>query len=313
MKHQCLFSAPFSFMPEIKERYNEVVPTIFREIWTEDDVAADSSVTAWVMNPGQGFIINESVLKLFPNLKLLVTPSTGRNHIDSQAAQKRGIPLYSLLDDREGLNRISASAEFTFLLLLNALRRLDRGIGEVSAMRWRLREDELRGLELSDKRVGLVGFGRIGQRMARYCAAFDASVHYYDPYVENNQFQRSTLEAIFSDSDIVCVCCALTHETVGMIDKTLMGLLKSGATLVNTSRGEIINETDLIETIRKRPDLRVALDVLTGEVKGTQNTSPLMDFHDLGHIVVTPHIAGATFESQTKAALIALNLLKRHL
>jgi len=182
---------------------------------------------------------------------------------------------------------------------------------EVTERRWRAREDAMRGNELYGKRVGLVGMGRIGQRLARWCTAFDAHVAYYDPHAGNQLYERWPLERIFSDADVVCVCCALTSETAGMINKSLLTKLRTGASFINTSRGEVLNEKDLVEVLGMRKDLRVALDVLAGEVANTHLQSPLIEMHDQGRIVISPHIAGATFESQTKAALGALHLLEK--
>lgn len=310
---KCLFSAPFSFMPDIQKDFQAVIPTVFREIWDKGELKPDPVLTAWVMNPGQHFVIDDEVLNLLPNLDVLVTPSTGRNHIDLVACGRRGIPVYSLLDDRDALDTISASAEFTFLLLLNTLRRLDIALQEVSARRWRKREHLMRGRELSGKKVGLVGFGRIGHRLARYCIAFEAEVVYHDPYVEDEEFQAYSLEELFSQCDVVCICCTLSPETTGMINRSLLMRLREGACLINTSRGEVINEQDLVAVLETRPDLRVGLDVLAGEVTNAHLASPLLEMHDRGQIVITPHIAGATVESQTNAARIALWLLKNHL
>jgi len=171
----------------------------------------------------------------------------------------------------------------------------------------------MRGHELRGKRVGLVGLGRIGRRMARYCEAFDAFVGYCDPYVSDSRYRSSSLEEIFDESDAVCICCRLTDETKGMIDQKLLLRLKNGAVLVNTSRGEVVVETALLEALRIRPDLKVALDVLDGEVTQSHTRSPLLELHNRGQIMITPHIAGATVESQMKAATIALGLLRRHL
>jgi D-3-phosphoglycerate dehydrogenase len=311
---KCLFSAPFLFIPHIESQYNAVMPTVFKEIWKAEEVTVDPSIYAWVMNPGQNFVIDHSIIELLPNLAVLVTPSTGCNHINLDDCKSLGIAVYSLLDDREALNRISASAEFSFLLLLNTLRRLDRGVQEVTARRWREREDEMRGLELQDKLVGIVGLGRIGRRLARYCTAFDAEVVYYDPYVQDSTYHRAdSLVKLFEECDVICISCTLSTQTSGMIDSSFLRRLKHGAALINTSRGEIINESDLVEVLKVRPDLRVSLDVLAGEVSGTHNASPLIALHNKGQIVITPHIAGATVESQKKAALTALNLLKKHL
>ena len=312
MPESCLFSAPFKFLGEVLNEYRALMPTIWREIWRQEELEGDSSLTAWVMNPGQMFVIDEDVLNLYPKLEVLITPSTGSDHIDVQACARRELPVYSLREDREGLGQITASAEFTFLLLLNVLRRPDIGMREVSARRWRTREDALRGHELGEKQVGIVGFGRIGQRLAQYCKAFDARVAYHDPYVKDSVYPPWSLEEIFEHSDTVCICCALTAETRGMIDRKLLMRLKPGAALVNTSRGEVIIEADLVDVLGARPDLRIGLDVLAGEATGSQISSPLLELHDRGQVVITPHIAGATVESQQKAARIALGLLRRH-
>jgi len=300
-------------MPAVRGAYESVMTTEFREIWNQDELISDSEVTAWVVNPGQSFIISTTILDRFPNLEVLCSPSTGINHIDVKACEKRGIKNYSLLDDRKGLETISASAEFTFLLLLNTLRRLDNAFIETKEGRWRDHEDSLRGNELYGKKVGLIGLGRIGRRMASFCEAFSADVTYYDPYVKHPSLDSISLEQLFTVNDILCICCSLTPETSGMITAQLLNTLKPRAVLINTSRGEIINENDLSIIAYDRPDLRIALDVLTGEVTGTQLDSPLLALHKEGRIHVTPHIAGATIESQEKAARIALGLLRRHL
>ena len=253
--------------------FQDLVPTEFKEVSRREDLEADAGLTFWVVDPGQNFLVDDEVLGLFPSLEAVITPSTGTNHLHLDACQKRGIAVYSLLDDREGLNTISASAEFTFLLLLNTLRRLDVAMAESSAGRWREREEVMRGRELSGKRVGLVGMGRIGRRMATYCSAFDAEIVYYDPYVDKSPWKKMSLEALFKSSDAVCVCCALTRETDGLIGFPLLSRLKEGASLVNTSRGEVIIETDLVTVLGERPDISVALDVLPGE---SQEESPKM-------------------------------------
>lgn len=313
MSGVCLFSAPYGFLGGVLDEYRGLMPTICREVWRREELEGNPGVTAWVMNPGQMFVIDEGVLDLYPNLEVLVTPSTGSDHIDQGACSRRGIAVYSLLDDRENLNQITASAEFTFLLLLYVMRRPDIGIREVSARRWRTREDMLRGHELSGKQVGLVGFGRIGQRVARYCEAFDARIAYHDPYVKDGIFPAWSLEEMFALSDAICICCSLTSETRGMIDRKLLVRLKPGAALVNTARGEVIVEADLINILGARSDLRVSLDVVTGEVMGSQTSSRLLELQERGQVVITPHMAGATVESQQKAAGIALGLLRRHI
>ena len=308
-----LFSAPHDFLPEgLKQAYQAVMPTEFEVIWTAEDVPEDDQLTVWAPNPGAKFVIDDDILARFPALEIIATPSTGRNHIDLQACERKGITVYALIDDRETLDRIAGSPEFTFLLLLLLLRRPTVGLEEAAARRWRAREDDMRGHELDGMSVGLVGYGRIGHRLSRYCRAFNASVRYADPYVDDTDIEKTSIEAIFAESDVVFICCGLTPETTGMVGGNLFRRLKQNASFINTSRGEVLIEQDLADVLNERSDLSVAVDVLAGEVTGTQYDSPLIPFFDAGHILITPHIAGATFESQTKAANGSLRLIKRH-
>lgn len=313
MADRCLFSAPFDFLPAATlDAYRAAMPTEFREIWKLEQLKADPDLTVWAPNPGQNFVIDDGVLDLFPALKVVATPSTGTNHVNKAALAARGVSLYCLLDERDVLESIAASPEFTFLLMLNTLRRLDFAIDEVKAGRWREREDMLRGHEMEGKTIGLIGLGRIGRRLKRWCQAFDARVVYHDPYVQDPSIESLPLERLFAECDMVVVCCYLTPETDGMIGWDLLSRLKHGACLVNSARGEVIVESDLVRLIDARPDVEIGLDVVTGEVNDTHLASKLIERHRSGRIVVTPHIAGATIESQSKAALGALASIKRH-
>ena len=243
-------------------------------------------------------------LALYPELRVIVTASTGTNHIDLAECERRGIKVLSLLDDRDGLDTIKASSEFTFLLLLATLKNLKHGLHETSVGRWKVNERLFRGRELFGKTVGFVGFGRIGRNMYRYVKAFDANVKYiYDPALVIG----GKLEWLFDESDIVIICCSLTEETEGMIGYELLERLKEGACLINTSRGEVLVEQDLLRFLLKRPDVCVGLDVLAGEVNGAHLRSPLLR---MANVTITPHMAGVTCESQEKAAQIALKLLQ---
>lgn len=310
---RCLFSAPVEFMPDIKGSYGATLPTDFVEAWYPRELPAGDEYDVWIVNPGQHFVVDAGILERFPRLSRIVTPSTGRNHIDLKACEARQVVVRGLLDRREALEDIAASSEFTFLLLLNSLKRMDRGAAEVTARRWRERDETLRGFELQGKTVGLVGMGRIGRRMARYCEAFGASVVYFDPNVAAGPGKRVTLEEVFSLAHVVCICCSYSPETHGMIGSVLLDRLQANARLVNTSRGEVLREAELAAFLSARPDVGFAADVVAGEVTNSHFSSPLMRFHDSGQAVITPHIAGITVDSMRKAAMIALDLVKEGL
>jgi D-3-phosphoglycerate dehydrogenase len=309
-----LFSAPHGFLSDPVQARYEALETRFLEAWHPDDLDDKHEEIAWVTNPGQHFIVDDAVLDRFPRLEIVATPSTGTNHLDLASCKRRGLRVFSLLDDRSGLEDISASAEFTFLMILNGLRRLDLGMQEARTGRWRSREDLLRGRELQGKTVGLIGFGRIGRKLAAYCRPFGCRVVYYDPHVPSPPHENAArvpdLREVWEASDVIVICCQLNEETQRMIRGDLVERCRKGALIVNTSRGEIIDENELREVLRRREDITFCADVVTGEVNDQHEHSPLMDLFRIGRIVLTPHIAGATIESQEKAAVITLEFLE---
>ncbi len=279
-----LFTAPVDFDPKVADKFKKLMPTRFASIPTLDE-----EVEAWVCDPSAAYIINDGALDKVPNLKLLITPSTGTNHIDLGACAERGVTVKCLLDARIALEAISASSEYTFLMLLNAFRYPP-------------------AQELQGKRVGLVGLGRIGRRMLRWLKCFGCEVYYYDPGVDAYpDCSPISLRRLFAQMDAVVICCSLTDSTRRMIGKKLLESMKPAAVLVNTARGEILDEPALIEVLRARPDLRVSLDVVWGETTGTSDYKRLLE---AGVRSLTPHVAGRTWESRTKAAEIAYGFLE---
>lgn len=274
MAMKLLFEAPLDFDMRVMEEYQ-----------SNFDMTFSGSPEILVCDPSAHHIIDGKILDLYPDLKIIATPSTGNNHIDLKAVEERGIKFLSLLDDREGLDTITASSEFTFKLILDALRIKP-------------------AFELSGKIIGLIGYGRIGQNIKRYADAFNAEVvNVHDPYKGGYE----TIEEVFTDSEIIVVCCSLTDETRNMIRGHHIRMMRENAVLVNTARGEIINEEELVEVMNERPDIRVALDVVHGETTGTTNKGPLLS----AGAIITPHTAGETFDSRTKAAKIILELLRK--
>jgi len=166
--------------------------------------------------------------------------------------------------------------------------------------------DEMRGHELYKKLVGLVGHGRIGKNIENWCQAFGAGVYWTDPYDKSSLFQPH-ISWLFANCNVIVICATLSWETEGMITGKLLETMREGACLVNTARGEIIQEDELVQVARARPDLAFCLDVLAGEPEGKQIQSPLLD---MPNVVVTPHVCGLTYESNKKAAQIAAQLLR---
>src|SRR3990167_4576628 len=166
-------------------------------------------------------VVNVELL-LYPKLQLIVTPSTGTNHIDLVECNKRGIQVISLLDDREGLETIRASSEFAFWMILSGLR-----LGGFRQWRNYNRNAEvMRGRELYGKHVGILGFGRIGQNVAKWLTAFGATWQSYD-----FGSSRLALEEIFEKCDVVLISMTLNDKSKGLITKDLLLRMKKDSIL----------------------------------------------------------------------------------
>ena len=310
-----LFSAPSYFLLQFLDKYIEKYDVNFKEIWQVTDIPENAHhYDVWIPNPGQNFIIEDAILEKFSSLKLISTPSTGTNHISFMDCSKRSVKVFGLMDQRQGLNQISASAEFTFLKILASLRNLRESWNEVDDGRWRHNEDNMRGYEVKEKNYGLVGMGRIGNKLVKYLDSFGANnIIFHDTAVYQDDLAKAklvTLEDIFKTSDVVVICVALNAETKGMVDLHLLSKLKKNAHLINTSRGEIINEADLITVLDSRKDIKFSADVLSGEVKSGCLNEQMLLLHKSNRINITPHIAGATYGSQSKAATLAFDIIE---
>jgi len=193
-----------------------------------------------------------------------------------------------------------AVAELAMALLLALVRDIPRGDAAMKNGKWLKKEME--GTELCDKTLGIIGFGRIGQAVAKRAQAFDMSVVVVcDPFVDCEVVERAgckpvSLEELLAKSDIISLHVPLNSETRGLIGKAQFGMMKDGVRLVNTSRGGVIDEEALLEALESGKVAGAALDVFSSEPPGQ---TPLVSHP---RVVVSPHIGAQTVEAQQRAA-----------
>lgn len=225
------------------------------------------------------------------NLKLFVTATTGADHIDGASLIARNIPLYTLKGQREVLRNITPAAEHSWLLLMACARHLTAAVRSVSEGQWD--RNQYPGIMLKGKTLGVVGCGRIGQWMSRYAEAFGMQVLGYDPHLDQwpDSIRQTSLELLLSTSDFISVHVHLSDETRGMLGAKEFRLLKKGAILINTSRGEITDEREILSALKDGRLAAAGLDVLNGEPDIADH--PLVEYsraHD--NLIITPHIGG---------------------
>lgn len=276
-------------------------------------VVDDEDPEILVVNPGTEKFLDIRHFSSIKSLKVVATPSTGVNHIDVNYLKERNVKTLCLLDDRDSLDNIHASAEFTWIHIMNLCRKFSLSIKNVDSWRDKSNENFLRSNELHGKKIGIIGLGRIGKKIAKYANSFGLEIFYYDPYV--NQELAPEYAKKISNLHELCQChiisinCYLTSETCGMITWGSLDGLKEGSIVVNTSRGEVVDERYICHLIENK-SIRFAADVLCGEqdVNELKKSRLLSLSKAREDVIITPHVAGATIESQKKALEAVINL-----
>lgn len=239
--------------------------------------------------------VQREVFEKAPKLRFLGVCRADTVQIDVTAATEHGIPVVNT----PARNAV-AVAELTVGLILSLLRRIPAAHNMVSSGKWVDPTDayfHMRGSELWRKTVGIVGFGAIGQQVARRLGAFDTTVMAYDPYVGSDKMKglgvmKVDLDELLKRSDVVTVHCTTTPETVGLISAQRLSLMKPTAYFVNAASAYVVDEGALVGILRERRIAAAAFDVYR-----TWPVKPDDPILTLDNVVLTPHIGGATDES----------------
>lgn len=243
-------------------------------------------------------VFDQEILKAAKNLKFILTPTTGLNHIDVESAEKQSIQIISLKGETAFLKSIPSTAEHTWALMLALLRKIPQAHQHVMENQWN--RDIFKGHNLNALQLGILGYGRVGQQIAKFAKAFNMQFCYYDiDPAKSGENSVSSLEELLRQSDILSIHIPLNPENVNFLNSENLNEIKDGAYIVNTSRGEVIDEKNLVQLLKRGKLRGCATDVLTGELnKAEREKSPLLKYaqrHE--NVIITPHIAGATMES----------------
>lgn len=257
-----------------------------------------------------GAKVDHELLRLFPQLRCLAVNTTGISHIDLAALEERGIQLLSLKGETEFLKEIRATAELTLALILSLLRRTPEAFAMAESGQWR--RMEMMGEELAGKTVGLIGFGRLGRITAELLVAFRAKVLWCD-VAERHPLPgaaRTVLDDLLARSDIVSLHASWMPGDPPVLGRRELSMMKAGARLINTARGELINEAALLEALGSGR-VSAALDVLADEQGQDLAQNPLVKFaQGSPNLLLTPHLGGATKESSEKTEVFMAERIK---
>lgn len=252
-------------------------------------------------------VISAETIALLPNLKYIGVLATGYNVVDVEAAKEKGIvvtniPAYST----------RSVAQMVFAHLLNITQRVGHYACENQNGRWTHNPDfcywDTPLMELDGKKMGIVGFGNIGQAVAAIAISLGMEVCIYSSkpqFMLPQGVQRMDMDELFTTCDVVSLHCPLTHETKEMVDAKRLSTMKPTSILINTGRGQLVNEQDLADALNNHVIAAAGLDVLSTEPPKPDN--PLLNARNC---FITPHIAWATKEARMRLMDIAVENLK---
>lgn len=229
--------------------------------------------------------ITRAVIDKATKLKYIGRVGTGLDNIDISAADEKKIKVLNA----PGANS-TAVAEYTIGLILSLLRHLPQAHSTTRHGGWE--KKSLKGEEIAGKTVGIVGYGNIGQKVARLAEAFGATVVTFDRHDDTDK-----LHELFKNSDIITLHAALVPETKGMINASLLGLMKKTAYIINCARAGLVVEDDLFTALHNNKIAGAALDVFWEEPLPKDSK-----WRHIDNVILTPHIAGQTFGAGSRAA-----------
>ncbi|MDC0393793.1 D-glycerate dehydrogenase [Candidatus Pelagibacter sp.] len=243
----------------------------------------------------------DTINKLPETIKVISNFAVGFGNIDLEAAKKRGI---AVTNTPEVLS--DATAEIGILLILGACRRASEGIEAARESNWKWSSDYLIGKQLTGTRLGILGMGRIGQKIANIARSLGMIIHYHNRSKlsedkEQGAVYHDNLKSLFSVSDVLSICCPATKETENMINKETVEYFPTGAVITNVARGDIVDDEALIDALHRRKIYAAGLDVYKGE----PNLNP--GYLKIKSVFILPHLGSATKHTRTAMANLAID------
>lgn len=302
MKIVCLDA--YSLYPATDARWGEFADFGDIEVYdrTRADEIVDRATGADVILTNKVPLSATTLAKL-PDLKFICVLATGFNIVDVKAAAERGIPVSNIPS-----YSTASVAQHAISLLLAITNRVEEYARCNREGKWQACEDftfSQHSLpELSGKKFGVVGFGHTGQATAAIAAALGMEILVFTSKEQNQLpagYRKVSLDELFSESDVVSLHCPLTDSTRNLVNAERLKQMKSSAILLNTSRGPVVNEADLVQALKKGEIAAAGLDVLCKEPPEKDN-----ELFTLSNCYITPHIAWASVEAKERLFAIAL-------
>lgn len=279
----------------------------------QDDINyRPNSVQGLVVRLGQYF--SAEVLECWPQLKWIVSPTTAIDHIDQNYCGQKKIEIFSLKGHQQFLSHITSTAEHTFALILNLLRQVNAAHLDVT-VNYRWDRDQFKGPMLSTLKLGIIGLGRIGSKVSKYAQAFGMEVYACDPHISSQRFRdlnvtSCSIEELLMNSDVISLHLNSSAENKNFLHAPLLQKIKKSAYLINTSRGDLLDERELLRLLQNGHLKGAALDVISDEITLGPISQQFIHFaRHSSKLILTPHLGGACPQAMIMTENFMANLL----
>jgi len=273
-------------------------------IYTSDEIIERAKDADAILPCHTETFTADIISRLPERIKAIANFSVGYDHVDTEAAKARGLIVTNTPDVLS-----DATAEVTIMLMLGAARRASEGERLVRTREWKdWSPSFMVGTQVTGKRLGIIGFGRVGQVVAKRARGFDMEIHYHNrrkvpPELEEGAVYHATVEDLMPHCDFLSLHCIASPETTGLLNADRIALLPDGAIVVNASRGVVIDDDALIAALKSGKLTAAGLDVFNNEPDIRQ------EYRELSNVFLMPHIGSSTKETRDAMGFRALDNL----
>ena len=274
------------------------------KILSTEEIIALSKDCDGILCVGGNKFSKETIQKLSPSVKIIANYAVGYNNVDTEAATARGIVVTNtpeVLTD--------ATADISILLLLGASRRAYEGRKYAEEQSWIWSTNFLLGKQMSDRKLGILGMGRIGRAVAERARGFGMEIHYHNQTklsaeLEKGAIYHSNIKSLFSQSEFLSINCPATAETVNLLNEETINYLPDEVVIANAARGDVINDEAMIKAMKSGKVFALGLDVYNGEPKINE------EYLKLNNLFLLPHLGSATQKTRLAMGDRAINNLQ---
>ena len=258
------------------------------KIYSAEEIIEGSKDCDGILSSVTDPINADTISKLSSSIKIIANGAVGFGNIDFKAARAKGISVTNTPDVLT-----DATADIQILLLLGASRKAYEGRIAAETQNWKWSWDFLLGKQMSNKRLGILGMGRIGRAVAIRAKGFGMEIHYHNrsklsPELENGAIYHKDLKSLFAQSEFLSINCPATPETIKIINRESLNYLKDNSVVGNAARGDVVDDDAMVEAIKSGKVFAYGLDVYNGEPK----IHP--EYLKLKNIFLLPHLGSAT-------------------